>query len=500
MRTDIALAVLGAVGSVSAFWRMPCRGRVGLARIDPLVNPGEIAQHVHAIHGSSGFSETATYEDLRNGDCTSCGVLEDKSVYWAPVPYFKHANGTYELVPQIGGMLNYYFLNVDAKHPEREIKAFPNDFRMIAGDSHRRNYSIGGLSVKEKDPEKSFWAQLGQTTQIDLEQRAVGFNCLNYQIPPEGSLYRHYLPEKSFLDSTCKDGIRIEIAFPSCWNGKDVDSPNHRSHVAYPDLVITGSCPEGFDVKLPGLFYETIWATNAFEGKEGEFAISNGDPQGFGYHADFMNGWDVDFLQQAVNLCTAESGNVEDCPIFSLQSENDQRKCQMKKLPDVLADEKVDGVVGNALPGNVLMQYGPEPATAKNPGPKPSTTVPVPSAPYSAGEKPTGTDYLPGQVFKEISSTTTTTSAPTEAAPTPLGAAQVTRLPEPAAAAVEEDGYDIVRTDYVTQGNVVNMVIVKEKLEYVTITTTTVTSTATFQAKPRRSAHVHRHQRRHGRH
>tara|TARA_R110002060_G_scaffold9705_1_gene14629 strand:- start:120 stop:392 length:273 start_codon:yes stop_codon:yes gene_type:complete len=43
-----------AVGQVSAFWRMPCRSRTGVARIDPLVTNGSVAEHVHAIHGSGG--------------------------------------------------------------------------------------------------------------------------------------------------------------------------------------------------------------------------------------------------------------------------------------------------------------------------------------------------------------------------------------------------------------------------------------------------------------
>lgn len=38
-------------------------------------------------------------------DCTSCAVTEDKSAYWTPAVYFKHDNGSYELVPQTGGML-----------------------------------------------------------------------------------------------------------------------------------------------------------------------------------------------------------------------------------------------------------------------------------------------------------------------------------------------------------------------------------------------------------
>jgi hypothetical protein len=46
--------VAAFVASTNAFWRMECKGRSGLARIDPLVSPGEVAQHVHAIHGSGG--------------------------------------------------------------------------------------------------------------------------------------------------------------------------------------------------------------------------------------------------------------------------------------------------------------------------------------------------------------------------------------------------------------------------------------------------------------
>lgn len=53
LSTFIAAAAAFA-GCSEAFWRMECRGRVGLARIDPIISPGEVSQHVHAIHGSSG--------------------------------------------------------------------------------------------------------------------------------------------------------------------------------------------------------------------------------------------------------------------------------------------------------------------------------------------------------------------------------------------------------------------------------------------------------------
>lgn len=40
--------------AVNAFWRLECDGSVGLARIDPLMDYGRAADHVHTIKGGSG--------------------------------------------------------------------------------------------------------------------------------------------------------------------------------------------------------------------------------------------------------------------------------------------------------------------------------------------------------------------------------------------------------------------------------------------------------------
>lgn len=56
MNAALAATVLAALTPVEAFWRMPCRARSGVARIDPLISPGSVAEHVHSIHGSSGMS------------------------------------------------------------------------------------------------------------------------------------------------------------------------------------------------------------------------------------------------------------------------------------------------------------------------------------------------------------------------------------------------------------------------------------------------------------
>lgn len=47
---------LGFFGASDAFWRMLCHGRTGLARIDPLVDPGQISDHSHVVHGGGSKS------------------------------------------------------------------------------------------------------------------------------------------------------------------------------------------------------------------------------------------------------------------------------------------------------------------------------------------------------------------------------------------------------------------------------------------------------------
>lgn len=171
-------------------------------------------------------------------------------------------------------MLAYYLLYGD------EITAFPPGFRMLSGSTERREYTAGNPS--EPDPAKSLWAAMKETDQDILAQRALGFNCLNYaKTPAEGTLYRHYMPDKDYIDANCLDGIRLEIMFPSCWKGPGhLDSDNHKDHVAFPDLVMTGTCPDDYPYRLPSLMYETIVDTTAFSDRSGQFVFANNDTTG----------------------------------------------------------------------------------------------------------------------------------------------------------------------------------------------------------------------------
>lgn len=141
------------------------------------------------------------------------------------------------------------------------------------------------------------------------------------------------------LDSKLANGLS------SCWDGVNLDSPDHASHVSYPEsgtFEEGGPCPSTHPVKIPQLFYEIVWDTTPFNDKsewpeDGSqpFVWSYGDATGFGNHGDYMFGWKGDALQIAMDT----NCNGFKCPELQYQEIKEGNKCSVKPV----VDEDVDG-------------------------------------------------------------------------------------------------------------------------------------------------------------
>jgi hypothetical protein len=84
----------------------------------------------------------------------------------------------------------------------------------------------------------------------------------------------------------CPDGRVVRtFDFPSCWDGRRIDSPDHRSHVVFP--LANGVCPDG-TFAIPQLHLEISYSVPAGR----SFAIDTFPEQGRSPrtdHADFVN-------------------------------------------------------------------------------------------------------------------------------------------------------------------------------------------------------------------
>ena len=194
-----------------------------------------------------------------------------------------------------------------------KVTAFKPGFRMLVGNNEFR----------DREHARNF--------------RQLTYTCMENQ----GSR----TPESiGFPKEPCKLGIMANHRFPTCWDGVNLDSPNHQDHVAYPEsgtFESGGPCPATHPVKIPQLMLETVWDTRQFGNKadwpeDGSqpFVWSSGDPTGYSTHADYLFGWKGDSLQRAMDAHAYVSA-----PGLKTQGIAQQNKCTVRTM----VHEDLDG-------------------------------------------------------------------------------------------------------------------------------------------------------------
>jgi hypothetical protein len=212
---------------------------------DPIVFPGESgASHLHDFFGNRSTDADSTYRSMRDGS-TTCSFSADTSGYWSPALLDRRGDA---VTPR----------NVAAYYLARSsVVAPPRNLRMIAG---------------------------GDTDDLSIAGYACGEGSATSSVPTDcGSKL-----------------LKAVIVFPSCWNGQDLDSRDHRSHMAYP----TGKgCPRRFPVRIPKL---VLHITYGIHDGTGYTLVSDemmGHEHGMSLHADFWNTWDQRELERTVDRC-----------------------------------------------------------------------------------------------------------------------------------------------------------------------------------------------------
>ena len=332
-------------------------------RLDPLVNPGTLAGHVHSVIGGNAFSASMTYETTQSSTCTSVDIIPDKSNYWVPSVYFRK-NGKFTLVPEKSPKHKvYYKYGASGNRPDLERSEFPKNFRMMAGSANLRS---------DDGSHGSPGTQLNWQCHGPSRSVATGF--------PKGF---------TSCNGNYVGGLAATMRFPSCWNGQEFNPASPLAHMSYPtNQDGMAGCPEGFKkARFPEVMIEYWLDVSQFDGQYGAdevpWVLSNGDPTGYGFHMDFvslidpfrsrilantgkLNGWEEGVLAKAMKTCNPGNTGTPslDAPqCFGAGSKQDGKaKEACTKTSSINEDIGLNGPLSQ-LPGCNPIQAGPGPAT-----------------------------------------------------------------------------------------------------------------------------------------
>lgn len=107
------------------------------------------------------------------------------------------------------------------------------------------------------------------------------------------------------------------IWFPFCTdnvNSGEFDPGNPSKHVRYGEgpNVDGGKCPSSHPYALPQIQLEVYFDTEKVQRRGGRLVLAPGDTTGYGFHADFVNGWEggEKSLAEGIKLNATGTGTV----------------------------------------------------------------------------------------------------------------------------------------------------------------------------------------------
>ena len=270
----------GPSGPGDGAFRTQC-GLASFAFEDPIVYPGRAnASHLHMFFGNTGVTATSTPESLRASPRSTCrGGTANSTAYWVPAMVDVRTGAV-----QAPSEATFYY-KTGYGMEGHTIRPTPAGLRMIAGDKN-----------------------------ATARQEHLTWYCINddAEQSPAG------------IPAACGAGsrVRLTVVFPQCWDGKNLDAADHKSHMAYPEYrnaPDVSRCPASHPVPLPEITEHFDWPVIA-GASPAHWRLSSDMyganlPGGLSAHADWMNGWDPATMNAIVTQCLNRS---LDCGVNSL--------------------------------------------------------------------------------------------------------------------------------------------------------------------------------------
>ena len=267
---------------VGAF-RFTCLGG-HLAKDDPIVYPGQPGKsHLHQFFGNTGTNASSNYQSLRTTGGSTCTRSTDQSpqrtAYWMPAMLDGAGNA---VKPD---WMNTYYKQLPASDPNCAVTLdasvvgrcvpMPNGLRFILG--YNMATGTGGPADTNS---RDYWA--------------MGFDCVDKPVGANSYTGVKHTITDILATGKCPAGawLRVFVAFPQCWDGKNLDTADHRSHIVMPPQAV---CPGDHPYRIPEVAVSAFFSVddNFFAGKWhlSSDEMMPGTVPGSTLHMDYWEAW-----------------------------------------------------------------------------------------------------------------------------------------------------------------------------------------------------------------
>ena len=259
-----------------------------LAYDDPILYPGQPGKsHLHQFFGNTLADANSTYASLRTTGDSTCGNALNRSAYWTPA-----------MLDGKGGVVKPDYIMIYYK-------------RRPSTDPYCQKMGVACVNIPRG------------------LRYVFGYDMLNTAAAPTGAAYfncdgpsavaGHY-PDIVAAAANCPVGNRLGavIMAPDCWDGKNLDSPDHRSHVAYASYGDWGylKCDAAHPYVLPQFFMGVWYTVDGNLDRSGSWSPSTSTwhlssdempgmmmRPGSTFHSDWFGAWDDNILAQWSSNC-----------------------------------------------------------------------------------------------------------------------------------------------------------------------------------------------------
>lgn len=260
---------------------------------DPIVHPGQSgASHLHQFFGNLEADANSTYASLRKSGESTCNNRLNRSAYWMPAML----NGRGKVVKP--SFVTIYYKRLpgfspacagDGQEPKMVCRALPRGLRFVFGHD-----------------------------MLNKTGKKTGNGYFDCQGP---TAKRGPYPDIVSAAENCPPGNQLGaiINAPNCWDGMNLDSPDHRKHVSYKRRNNQGKagCPKSHPYIIPaftlGAWYdtdETLDGSGKWDPQNPSWHLSSDRMPGMKparpgttFHSDWLGAWDDEVMAQWMAHC-----------------------------------------------------------------------------------------------------------------------------------------------------------------------------------------------------